>query len=159
MNIFRVMHIEAIKFFKRCARNDAMRGSETKAKTFVRCDIVDPRHASLSILVFGVDPEYLPPCAVTRKCAKQYVVPQSENGLNNCLSDLAARTFIAVDLPSGLDADTGEPHGAVVAAQVTATMVAPKLGLETAKGRALAGDVRVVDIGVPTELIERVRRL
>jgi len=65
---------------------------------------------------------------------------------------------ISVDVPSGLDADTGEPHGTAVRATVTATMVAPKIGLETGQGPSLAGAVHIVDIGVPRELIERARR-
>src|SRR5690606_37723302 len=36
---------------------------------------------------------------------------------------------VAVDLPSGLDADTGQPHGPCVAADVTVTLGLPKLGL------------------------------
>jgi len=65
---------------------------------------------------------------------------------------------ISVDVPSGLDADTGEPHGTAVRASLTATMVAPKIGLETGQGPTFAGDVHIVDIGVPLELIERARR-
>ena len=63
---------------------------------------------------------------------------------------------IAVDLPSGLDADTGEILGVAVRADVTATMVAPKRGFRLAKGPTHVGVVEVVDIGVPPELVAEV---
>jgi ADP-dependent NAD(P)H-hydrate dehydratase / NAD(P)H-hydrate epimerase len=55
---------------------------------------------------------------------------------------------VAVDLPSGVDASTGEIAGAVVDADVTVTMHAPKVGLAVAPGRLHAGDVEVADIGI-----------
>ncbi len=61
---------------------------------------------------------------------------------------------VSVDLPSGVDASTGEIAGAVVSADVTVTFHAPKVGLVVAPGRFRAGRVVVADIGledVPTE--------
>jgi NAD(P)H-hydrate epimerase len=55
---------------------------------------------------------------------------------------------IAVDLPSGVDADTGEVAGAAVRADVTVTMHGRKVGLEVAPGRFHAGEVVVADIGL-----------
>src|SRR5580765_971432 len=55
---------------------------------------------------------------------------------------------VAVDLPSGVDADTGEIAGAAVRADVTVTMHGRKVGLEVAPGRFNAGEVVVVDIGL-----------
>ena len=55
---------------------------------------------------------------------------------------------VAVDLPSGVDASTGEVAGAVVDADVTVTMHASKVGLAIAPGRFHAGDVDVADIGI-----------
>jgi hydroxyethylthiazole kinase-like uncharacterized protein yjeF len=55
---------------------------------------------------------------------------------------------VAVDLPSGIDASTGEIEGAAVTADVTVTMHAPKVGLVVAPGRFHAGDVEVADIGI-----------
>jgi NAD(P)H-hydrate epimerase len=65
-----------------------------------------------------------------------------------------ARRF-AVDLPSGLDADTGGSLGVTVRADATATFAHPKLGLLTPGGSRLAGRVSVVDIGVPPSLVEK----
>jgi NAD(P)H-hydrate epimerase len=60
---------------------------------------------------------------------------------------------LAVDLPSGLDADTGAALGVAVMAQVTVTFAHHKLGLLTPNGAGLAGRVHVVDIGVPGSLV------
>ena len=63
---------------------------------------------------------------------------------------------LAIDVPSGLDADTGAVHGVAVEAALTATMTAPKAGFALAQGPAHVGDVRVVDIGVPPALVVRI---
>lgn len=62
---------------------------------------------------------------------------------------------VSVDLPSGVDASTGEIAGAAVEAELTVTFHAPKVGLVVAPGRFHAGRVVVADIGlgdVPTEV-------
>ncbi len=58
-----------------------------------------------------------------------------------------ARVF-AVDIPSGLDCDTGEPLGPTLCAEHTATFVAPKLGYGNPASLPYTGRVHVVDIGV-----------
>jgi hydroxyethylthiazole kinase-like uncharacterized protein yjeF len=58
---------------------------------------------------------------------------------------------VAVDLPSGVDASTGEVAGAVVDADVTVTMHAPKVGLVVAPGRFHAGELEVGDIGLDAD--------
>ena len=55
---------------------------------------------------------------------------------------------LAVDIPSGVNASTGEVAGAAVRADVTVTMHGPKVGLAVAPGRFHAGDVHVADIGL-----------
>jgi len=55
---------------------------------------------------------------------------------------------VAVDLPSGVDASTGEVAGAVVDADVTVTFHGPKIGAVVAPGRFHAGEVRLADIGL-----------
>ena len=55
---------------------------------------------------------------------------------------------VALDVPSGLDADTGRVLGAAVRAELTVTFVAPKLGLVTPSGLEHSGRVVVKDIGV-----------
>ncbi len=60
----------------------------------------------------------------------------------------SGKPIVAVDLPSGVDASTGEIGGACVEATVTVTMHGPKVGLEVAPGRFHAGEVVVADIGL-----------
>jgi ADP-dependent NAD(P)H-hydrate dehydratase / NAD(P)H-hydrate epimerase len=60
----------------------------------------------------------------------------------------AAAPVLAVDLPSGVDASSGEVAGAVVRADVTVTFHGRKLGVVAAPGRFHAGDVHVADIGL-----------
>jgi NAD(P)H-hydrate epimerase len=55
---------------------------------------------------------------------------------------------LAVDVPSGVNASTGEVAGAAVRADVTVTMHGRKVGLAVAPGRFLAGEVVVADIGL-----------
>jgi hydroxyethylthiazole kinase-like uncharacterized protein yjeF len=55
---------------------------------------------------------------------------------------------VAVDLPSGVNASTGEVEGACVDAELTVTMHGPKVGLEVAPGRFHSGEVVVADIGL-----------
>ena len=61
------------------------------------------------------------------------------------------RRVVSVDVPSGLDADSGRVAGACVRAAVTVTLGLPKRGLLLAEGPAYAGDVWVADIGIPFE--------
>lgn len=61
----------------------------------------------------------------------------------------AARPVLAVDLPSGLDADTGAELGAAMRADLTVTFVARKPGLLCGRGPALAGRLVVAEIGIP----------
>ncbi len=56
---------------------------------------------------------------------------------------------VACDVPSGVDASTGEVPGAAVAADATVTFDAGKPGLWITPGKALAGTVSVIDIGIP----------
>jgi NAD(P)H-hydrate epimerase len=63
---------------------------------------------------------------------------------------------VAVDIPSGVNASTGEVGGAAVRADVTVTMHGPKVGLAVAPGRFHAGEVEVADIGLePAETEHR----
>ena len=60
----------------------------------------------------------------------------------------AAAPVVSVDVPSGVDASTGEIAGAAVEADLTVTFHAPKVGLVVAPGRFHAGRVVVADIGL-----------
>lgn len=60
---------------------------------------------------------------------------------------------VAVDVPSGLDADTGRVEGPCVRARVTVTMGLPKVGLLVYPGAAYCGEVVVADLGLPRRLV------
>ena len=62
--------------------------------------------------------------------------------------------ILSVDLPSGLDADTGHPLGTCVQADRTVTIGLPKRGLLMHPGTELAGKLEVVDIGFAEQVID-----
>ncbi len=64
--------------------------------------------------------------------------------------------LLSVDVPSGLDCDTGRPLGPCVRAARTVTFVAEKVGFSSDEAKEYLGEVSVVDIGCPRELIEQV---
>jgi NAD(P)H-hydrate epimerase len=66
---------------------------------------------------------------------------------------------LAVDVPSGLDCDTGKPLGACIRAMRTVTFVTEKAGFAEPQARQWLGDVVVGDIGCPAELIQEVVKL
>ncbi len=71
----------------------------------------------------------------------------------------AAATVVAVDLPSGLDANSGRPLGPCMRADVTATMVAPKTGLLAPDAASWSGRIEIVDIGTPPALLREFGRM
>ena len=60
---------------------------------------------------------------------------------------------ISVDVPSGLDANTGKPLGIAVEASMTVTMGLPKVGFRVREAKPYVGELVVVDIGFPSELL------
>ena len=60
-----------------------------------------------------------------------------------------------MDVPSGLDCDTGQAEGPAVRAKLTVTMVARKKGFDVPASAEFTGEVRVVDIGIPADVVER----
>ncbi len=71
------------------------------------------------------------------------------------INDHRAPVF-AVDIPSGLSADTGQICGAAVKADLTATFAFAKRGHHLHPGSALSGAVTVVDIGIPNLITEEI---
>jgi len=68
----------------------------------------------------------------------------------------AGKPVIAVDIPSGLHADTGAILGRAIRATLTVTLGLPKLGLYVGAGIDQAGAVRVVDIGIPPAYVDAI---
>ncbi len=64
------------------------------------------------------------------------------------------KPMVAVDIPSGLDADTGKPLGAAIRASLTITFGLPKIGHLIPPGIDYVGEVKVIDIGIPKRLVE-----
>ncbi len=62
---------------------------------------------------------------------------------------------VAVDIPSGLSADTGQPLSIAVRADSTVTMALPKTGHVLSPGREYTGLLEIIDIGIPAFLVER----
>lgn len=79
------------------------------------------------------------------------------------VADLAALDprppIVAVDLPSGVDSDSGDLAWPAVRADVTVTFAAPKHGLVLPPACDAAGELRVADIGIPREVCARGARL
>ena len=71
------------------------------------------------------------------------------NAINNLPTPI-----LSVDLPSGLDADTGNPLGTCVQADKTVTIGLPKRGLLVHPGAEFAGKLEIVDIGFPKQIID-----
>lgn len=80
----------------------------------------------------------------------------------------AKKKVFAVDLPSGMDCDTGKPlerspafpqsrasesESICIRASYTATFVARKIGFDSPAAKQYTGDVRVIDIGIPRRLL------
>lgn len=63
---------------------------------------------------------------------------------------------IAIDVPSGLDADSGVAYSPCVRADATVTFTLPKSGLLRGDGPRMAGTVTVADIGIPDEALRLV---
>ncbi len=62
----------------------------------------------------------------------------------------------SVDIPSGLNADTGQPCGTAIHAQGTATFALPKIGHYTYPGAEYTGKLDIIDIGIPLAVVEAV---
>lgn len=70
-------------------------------------------------------------------------------------ADRSRVPIVAVDLPSGLDPDSGEPLGIAIRAAVTVTLALPKVGLLRTPARNLVGELLLADIGIPAPVYER----
>lgn len=66
----------------------------------------------------------------------------------------SGRPILALDVPSGLDVDSGEPLGTAVKATITTTFVAKKRGFSTESAQKYLGDCQVIEIGLPKRMLE-----
>jgi len=75
---------------------------------------------------------------------------------NAASADPTGPKVLAVDVPSGLDCDTGRPAAATIHADATVTFVAPKTGFAIDEAKPYLGRLIVAAIGAPPELIQQV---
>jgi len=71
------------------------------------------------------------------------------------LLNSSGKPIVAVDIPSGLEADTGRINGPCINAHYTVTFGLPKLGLFLETGTDFAGEITVADISLPGVLVEK----
>jgi NAD(P)H-hydrate epimerase len=76
--------------------------------------------------------------------------------LVGAINDCAKRAGVALDLPTGLDCDTGVASQPTFAADLTITFVARKIGFANPAATRFLGEIEVVDIGAPASLIREV---
>jgi hydroxyethylthiazole kinase-like uncharacterized protein yjeF len=67
-----------------------------------------------------------------------------------------SKPVFSVDIPSGLDSDTGQPRGACIRAHATATFGLAKIGHMVLPGAVYTGKLEIVDIGIPDHIAEEV---
>ena len=73
------------------------------------------------------------------------------------INSLSGKSLVvAIDVPSGLNSDTGAVEGDVVCADLTITMGAPKRGLVVSRALDQVGALEVVDIGFPSAIVEKI---
>jgi NAD(P)H-hydrate epimerase len=71
----------------------------------------------------------------------------------------SGKPVLAVDIPSGIDCDTGQPLGPTVKTTHTATFVAWKKGFLEPEAKKWTGEIHVIDIGAPMKLVDQFRAL
>jgi hydroxyethylthiazole kinase-like uncharacterized protein yjeF len=78
--------------------------------------------------------------------------------IESVIADVNASAIpvVAIDLPSGLSADSAEPIGESIEAGLTVTLAAPKLPLVLPPAETRCGDIVIADIGIPTEILDSV---
>jgi NAD(P)H-hydrate epimerase len=64
------------------------------------------------------------------------------------------KPIVAIDIPSGLAANTGKPLGTAIRASLTITFGLPKVGHLISPGIDYVGEVKVIDIGIPKSLVD-----
>ena len=69
----------------------------------------------------------------------------------------SGRRVLSIDIPSGINGDTGQICGVAVKAEKTVTFSLPKPGLYQYPGREYSGDIVIADIGIPAEATENVK--
>jgi NAD(P)H-hydrate epimerase len=130
---------------------DAAANFAILSKTDVPIEIFGAKHDSARLAVFSTGAEWVVD-ALLGTGSRGEPRPPLDAVIDQLNS--AGRPILAVDLPSGLDCDSGEPARHTIRAQVTCTFATEKVGFAAAAARPYLGEVRVLDIGVPHRVIE-----
>ena len=128
-------------------------------------DLREPAAGNLARLRSETDARILPADALPRELARADIavdaifgtgfrgIPEDEWAAAIAELNAAPVPVIAVDILSGVDGTSGAVAGEAVEAELTVTFGAPKTGALLLPGAERAGDVRVVDIGFPADLM------
>lgn len=123
-----------------------MRGDAATARSWAMCGGVSASAAAGSGL--GIEGEVIVD-ALLGTGARDAVRPAHAAAI--AAINESPKPVLAMDLPSGLNADTGETLGAVVQADATVTFIGDKLGLHTGAGVDCRGDVVLDPLGAPED--------
>lgn len=124
----------AAKAYKKC--------EEAKISLFLWSEIKNSEeHLDADVIVDAL-------LGIGLKDAPQGVIKTAINAIN----EYAQGIVFALDVPSGLDADTGGAPGEAIRADLTCTFIGMKQGLVTGKGLALSGKIEVADLALPPSL-------
>lgn len=123
---------------------DAARARDWAAQRGVRADPAPPAALDADVIVdallgTGIKGELRPPFARTAECINDSRLP-----------------VLAIDIPTGVNADTGAVTDNAVRAEVTVTFIGRKLGLYTGAGAGRSGTVVFDDLGVPSAVYRAV---
>ncbi len=134
------------------------RTSEVRDHARVNLDIIIAMGLPIRVVLDGTDLEVL---RAELNCKKPYLcidavfgtgLSKEVKGINRavieCMND-SSMPVISVDIPSGLNADSGLPLGIAVRAALTVTFGYPKVGLVLANGVPYTGELIVKDISIP----------
>ncbi|HEY0410472.1 MAG TPA: NAD(P)H-hydrate epimerase [Candidatus Dormibacteraeota bacterium] len=136
-----------------CAVEAAVAGEEVRLRDVVVEQLRAARGAGVTVTAGGATARLSATAAAADLCVDALLgtglrsAPRPPDA--GAITALEGARVLSVDVPSGLDASTGEAHDPCVRAEVTCTLTAVKSGLWTDAGRARAGRVVVADIGMP----------
>lgn len=83
------------------------------------------------------------------------ISPESLAGLAIEIINGSGRPILALDIPSGLDADSGQAMGCCIRATITGSFVAMKVGFEIPEATQWTGRLELIDIGLPARILEK----
>ena len=134
-------------------QGDALANFAILAKCSVPIDIFGNRHVSARLAELLRDADWIVDALLGTGSRGEPRPP-----LDAVIDQLNASTAkrLAIDLPSGLDCDTGEPARHTFRADHTCTFVAAKPGFANPAARPFVGELHVLDIGAPRKLIDEI---